>query len=81
LGILSSSGLLNKSIEYCLNDYKNGSKVIIDIFSKIKGEIIDINENLQCLSAKYLLEKAKLSINEIQLLANRIMNGQPRPEG
>jgi protein tyrosine/serine phosphatase len=60
--------------EYSLNDYKNGSIFIMNIFSKIKGEIIDQNENLQYLSTKYFLEKIKLNINEVQMLSNKIMN-------
>jgi protein tyrosine/serine phosphatase len=63
--------------EYSLNDYKNGSKLIINIFSKIKGELIGADENLQNLSAKYLLDKIKLNINEAHALADRLMNQQP----
>jgi protein tyrosine/serine phosphatase len=59
--------------EYSLNDYKNGSIFVINTFSKIKGEIISANENLQRLSTKYLLEKVRLSSNEAQILANRLM--------
>jgi hypothetical protein len=60
--------------EYSLNDYKNGSMFIINTFSKIKDEPIDAAENLQYLSTKYLLEKVKLSSNEVQILANRLMS-------
>jgi protein tyrosine/serine phosphatase len=59
--------------EYSLTDYKNGSIFIMNIFSKIKGEIINSNENLQCLSTHYLLDKIKLSVNEVQMLSNKIM--------
>jgi protein tyrosine/serine phosphatase len=58
--------------EYSLNDFKNGSNFVINTFSKIKGELIDVNENLQHLSTKYLLEKIKLSSNEVQILTNRL---------
>jgi protein tyrosine phosphatase len=60
--------------EYSLNDYKNGSIFIMNIFSKIKGEIVNPDENLQYLSTKYLLEKIKLSFTEVQMLSNKIMN-------
>jgi protein tyrosine phosphatase len=59
--------------EYSLNDYKNGSGFIINIFIKIKGGRIDTSENLQRLSAKYLSEKVKLSSSELQMLADRLM--------
>jgi protein tyrosine phosphatase len=62
--------------EYSSSDYKNGSKFIINVFSKIKDEIIDANENLRQLSTKYLLEKVKLSTSEVQILINRLMNRQ-----
>jgi hypothetical protein len=62
--------------EYSLTDYKNGSN-FINTFSKIKGGLININENFQHLAPKYLLEKVKLNINELQILANRFMNQQP----
>jgi protein tyrosine phosphatase len=64
-------------IEYSLNDHKSGSRLIIDIFSKINGETIDANENLQYLSTTYLLKKIKLSSGEAQILANRLMSQQP----
>jgi protein tyrosine phosphatase len=62
--------------EYSLNDYKNGSRFILNVFSKIKGEPIDTHENLQSLSTTYLLEKITLSGNEAQTLANRLMGQQ-----
>jgi hypothetical protein len=63
--------------EYSLNDHKNGAEFIIDLFGKIKGETAHGNENLQCLSENYLLEKIKLSGDEAQLLANRLMDDSP----
>jgi protein tyrosine phosphatase len=63
--------------EYSLNDYKNGSNFIINTFSKIKGGLININENFQHLATKYLLEKIKLSSGELQILTNRFMNQRP----
>ncbi|MDR2792919.1 MAG: tyrosine-protein phosphatase [Treponema sp.] len=60
--------------EYSLNDYRNGSIFIMNIFGKIKGEIINQNENLQYLSTKYFLEKIKLNAAEVQMLSNKIMN-------
>jgi hypothetical protein len=65
--------------EYSLNDYKNGSMFVINTFSKMKGEIINTNENLQHLSTKHLLEKVRLNNNEAQILANRLMK-QPSGE-
>jgi protein tyrosine phosphatase len=62
--------------EYSLNDYKNGSKFIINTFSKMKDVIIDVNEDLQHLATKYLLEKIKLSNDELRILADRLMNQQ-----
>jgi protein tyrosine phosphatase len=63
--------------EYSLNDFKNGSNFIINTFGKIKGGPIDVNENLQYLATKYILEKIKLNTNELQILANRLMNQRP----
>jgi hypothetical protein len=59
--------------EYCLNDYKNGSNIVMDIFSTIKGEPIGINDDLHYLSIKYLLDEVKLSSNAMEMLANRLM--------
>jgi hypothetical protein len=64
--------------EYSLNDHKNGAGFIINVFTKIKDEVIDANENLQRLSARYLLERIKLNSNEVQILANKLMNQQCR---
>jgi protein tyrosine phosphatase len=63
--------------EYSLDDHKNGSKFVINVFSKIKGEPIDTAEDLQYLSTKYLLEKVRLSNDEARILTNRLMSQQP----
>jgi protein tyrosine/serine phosphatase len=60
--------------EYSGADYKNGSLFIINQFNRIKSELKHSNENLQCLSKRYMLEKIKLNINEIQILENKLMN-------
>jgi protein tyrosine phosphatase len=60
--------------EYSLNDYKNGSLFIRNLFSKIKGEPIGLNEDLQSLAAQYLVESIGLNNNEINLLSNRLAN-------
>jgi hypothetical protein len=62
------------SSKYALNDHKNGSRFMIDMFSKIKGETINTNEDLQCLSTKYLMETIKLSSNELHILGGTLMN-------
>ena len=59
--------------EYSMNDYKNGSVFIINLFSKIKGALINPNENLQDLSQKYLLDKVGLNSNEILKLKSKLM--------
>jgi hypothetical protein len=64
--------------EYSLNDYNNGSNFVIHTFSKIKGEQVNTNENLQRLATKYLLEKIKLSSGELQMITNGLMNQPPR---
>jgi hypothetical protein len=61
---------------YSLNYHKSGSNLIINIFGKINGGTINADEDLRRLSVKYFLEKIKLSGNEAQMLADRLM-GQP----
>jgi hypothetical protein len=46
--------------EYSFEDYKNGSIFITNLFSKIKGDIIKADDDLQFLSTQYLFEKVKL---------------------
>ena len=62
------------NLEYSLNDYKNGEIFIINLFSKIKGELIDKNENIQYLTKKYLLEKVKLDNDELEALISKFRN-------
>ena len=61
---------------YSLNDYNNGKTFITNLFSTIKGQLINSNENLQQLSKKYLLEKVKLDVNELKSLINKLTNMQ-----
>jgi protein tyrosine/serine phosphatase len=58
--------------EYSANDYKNGSMFVRNMFSKIKGSLINSYEDLQYLSKKYLVEKIGLNANQIELLENRL---------
>jgi protein tyrosine/serine phosphatase len=58
--------------EYSADDYKNGSVFMINMFSKIKGELVNSNENLQYLTKNYLVEKIGLNADEITLLASKL---------
>jgi protein tyrosine/serine phosphatase len=60
--------------DYSLEDYKDGSIFITNLFSKIKGDIIKTDENLQYLFTKYLWEKIRLNAGEIQMLADKLIN-------
>jgi protein tyrosine/serine phosphatase len=57
---------------YPQDDYKKGEPLIINLFSKIKGELINKNEKLRSLSEKYLLEKIGLNANEITILTDKL---------
>jgi hypothetical protein len=58
--------------DYSLEDYKNGSMFITNLFGKIKGDAIKAGDDLQFLSVQYFLEKVKLNAREIQMLGNRL---------
>jgi protein tyrosine/serine phosphatase len=60
--------------EFSKDDYKNGSIFIQNMFSKIKGELLYPNDDLQIIANKYLIEKIGLSNNEISLLENKLIN-------
>jgi hypothetical protein len=60
--------------EFSKDDYKNGSIFIQNMFSKIKGELLNSNDDLQIIANKYLIEKIKLSNTEINLLENKLIN-------
>jgi hypothetical protein len=59
--------------EYSADDYKNGSVFMANMLSKIKGALVNSNEDLQYLAKNYLMEKVGLNENELNLLANRLM--------
>jgi protein tyrosine/serine phosphatase len=58
--------------EYSSNDYKNGSLFMINMFSKIKGEVANSNEDLQYLANNYLVKKVGLNDDEMTSLANKL---------
>jgi protein tyrosine/serine phosphatase len=58
--------------EYSKDDYRSGAIIIANIFTKIKGSLFDKNDDLQKLSKKYLLEKVKLTHEDLMLLKNRL---------
>jgi len=60
--------------EYTLNDFNKNSIFIKNLFTKIKGELISSNENLQNLAIKYLIEKIGLNNEQLILLKNKLMN-------
>jgi protein tyrosine/serine phosphatase len=59
--------------EYSEADYKNGSVFMVNMFSKIKGASFNSNEDLQCLTKKYLLEKIGLNNIELKTLENKLI--------
>jgi protein tyrosine/serine phosphatase len=59
--------------EYSDHDYKNGSLFMVNMFSEIKGRAVESNDDLQCLSKRYLVEKIGLSDDELNLLARKLM--------
>jgi protein tyrosine/serine phosphatase len=60
-----------ESKEYSANDRKNGSLFMRNMFSKIKGELFNLDENLQSLSEKYLVEKIGLDDGQISAFAGK----------
>jgi hypothetical protein len=57
--------------EYSLN-YKTRSIYVMNVFSEIKGGLIDRNEDLQALSIKYLREKVGLNDDGINSLIDKL---------
>ena len=55
------------------NDYKNGSRFILNIFAQIKGGLINSHDNLYNLSARYLTENAGLDGSVLNVLKNKLM--------
>jgi protein tyrosine/serine phosphatase len=62
--------------EYSLN-YKNKSIYVMNVFSEIKGGLIDRNEDLKALSIKYLREKVCLNGDEINSLVDKLNPPDP----
>jgi protein tyrosine/serine phosphatase len=58
--------------EYSADDYKNGSRFINNMFSRIKREEFNSNEDIQCLTKKYLVEKIGLTENELIALGTKL---------
>jgi protein tyrosine/serine phosphatase len=58
--------------EYSADDYKNGSRFMQNMFSKIKGGLLNPNEDLQYLSRKYLAEDIGLDNNQLDILTNKL---------
>jgi protein tyrosine/serine phosphatase len=61
------------SSEYSHDDHRNGTIFIMNLFAKIKGELIDDDEDLQSLSAKYLAEYIGMDSGELKKLENKLM--------
>jgi protein tyrosine phosphatase len=58
--------------EYSEDDYRTGTIIVANIFTKIKGSLFNKSDDLQNLSKKYLLEKVKLTHEDLMLLKNRL---------
>jgi hypothetical protein len=58
--------------QYSLKNYNNNSSIIMNVFAKIKGDVVKADDDLQYLSEQYLLKKVKLKVAEIQMLANKL---------
>jgi protein tyrosine/serine phosphatase len=50
-----------ESDKFSEDDYKNGSIFIQNMFSKIKGELLNSNDDLLTITSKYLIKKIGLS--------------------
>ncbi|GHU67414.1 hypothetical protein FACS189447_09600 [Spirochaetia bacterium] len=60
------------SSEYSTNDYNNGTIFIRNLFSEIKGGLINSDDDLQSLSKSYLLNNIGLRDSELNILANKL---------
>jgi hypothetical protein len=60
------------SSEYSSNDHRNGSAYIRNLFTTIKGQLIDDDENLQSLSEKYFTEYIGLDSGELKMVENKL---------
>jgi hypothetical protein len=53
-------------------DDKNGSVFVVDTFSRITGERVQAEDDLQVLAAKYLAEQIKLGMDELAVLTKKL---------
>jgi hypothetical protein len=60
--------------EYSINDYRNGSAFIMNLFTQIKGRLINQDDNYEFLSRKYLIDQIGLNENELNNLKNKLTN-------
>ena len=54
-------------------DYRTGEIYVFNLFSQIKGGLINPGDDPQCLSSKYLMEKVGLNNDELMCLKNKLM--------
>jgi protein tyrosine/serine phosphatase len=60
--------------EYSTNDYRNGSVFVKNLFTEIKGDLINRNDDFGFLSKKYLKDEVGLKESELTNLRNKLMN-------
>jgi protein tyrosine/serine phosphatase len=60
--------------EFSEYDYKKGALFITNIFTKMKGNLINSDDNLKKISTEYLLEKVKLNNEELTKLEYKLEN-------
>ena len=61
--------------DYSISDYKSGSTFLTNLFSRIKGGMIDSNDEPQLLAVKYLKEKIGIDGEVLALLRNKLSAG------
>jgi protein tyrosine/serine phosphatase len=62
------------SSEYSDEDYKKGSTFIRNIFSKIKGGLITVNDDIKTISLEYTANRIGLNFEEISILIEKLTN-------
>ena len=60
--------------EYSANDRKSGSLFLSNLFSIMKGELLNSNDDLQLLAKNYLKENVKIKNNTLLVLKNKLSN-------
>ena len=58
--------------DYSHNDHKNGSIFLDNLFSKMKGNLFNSNDEPQLLAIKYLKEKVKINDNTLLVLEKKL---------